>query len=86
MYPGWTTYDAAGRLTRISYPNGVHAHWNWAPAWVPNWSNASGIEIRHTASSTPPAWAGPSGINDAPHEDSTFLVFENISSRTHFAG
>ncbi|MBL8738503.1 MAG: hypothetical protein JNL12_18895 [Planctomycetes bacterium] len=77
-------YDQRSQLVRISYPNGIHAHWNWIPAWKDNWSGCSGIEIRHTTSSTPPTWGDQYAD---PHEDSTFLVFENLSStQTHFAG
>lgn len=81
------TYDPAGRLTRVSYPNGVYAHWNWNPSWTANWGTGhSGIEIRHSTSDLAPAWPGSAGAEDPPHEDSTFFVFKDIDGKSHFAG
>jgi YD repeat-containing protein len=78
------TYDPFGQLARISYPNGIHAHWNWNPSWKTYWSGCSGIEIRHTTDVLPPVWGA---ADSQPHEDSTFLVFQNIdSTHTHFSG
>ena len=53
-YDNLTAYTYSGvRLQKITYPNGLEAHWNWTPTWRTNWpADHTAIEVTYKQNGT----------------------------------